>query len=108
MAMHMTRKQRKPKKTYCKNHLDMVIITFLHIMENKSIKSNQIKSQVHKDTNLESCLNYIKLLPSSSTLLLMELDDATESQEQIQAVSHTIEQVSDAVPVIGNFIVCVF
>ncbi|CAO0791604.1 unnamed protein product [Mucor circinelloides] len=55
---------------------------------------------VHKDTNLESCLNYIKLLPSSSTLLLMELDDAMENQEQIQAISHTIEQVSDAVPVI--------
>lgn len=33
----------------------------------------------------------------------MELDDAVENQEQIQAVSHTIEQVSDAVPVIGNF-----
>ncbi|GAN05225.1 hypothetical protein MAM1_0085c04694 [Mucor ambiguus] len=30
----------------------------------------------------------------------MELDDAMENQEQIQAVSHTIEQVSDAVPVI--------
>ncbi|EPB88592.1 hypothetical protein HMPREF1544_04585 [Mucor circinelloides 1006PhL] len=30
----------------------------------------------------------------------MELDDAMENQEQIQAISHTIEQVSDAVPVI--------
>lgn len=33
----------------------------------------------------------------------MELDDAMENQEQIQAISHTIEQVSDAVPVIGNY-----
>ncbi|CEP19765.1 hypothetical protein [Parasitella parasitica] len=55
---------------------------------------------VHKDTSIESCLNYIKLLPSSSTLLLVELDDAMENQAQLQLVSQTIELVSDAVPVI--------
>lgn len=55
---------------------------------------------VHKESNLESCLNYTKLLPSSSTLLLFQLDETTAMNDQVKLISQTVDKLSETVPVI--------
>jgi hypothetical protein len=57
---------------------------------------------VHQETNLDSCLNYVKLLPSSSTILLIDLDETQLPSHQVEMIAQTVERMSETVPVIGN------
>ncbi|KAI8373605.1 hypothetical protein EDC96DRAFT_498924 [Choanephora cucurbitarum] len=55
---------------------------------------------VHRETHIDACLNYVKLLPSSLTLLLIELDEDMMSNRQIEMISQTVDKMPDSIPVV--------
>lgn len=44
----------------------------------------------------------MKLLPSFSTLLLIELDETIPTHAQVEMIMETIDKMTDPVPVIGE------
>jgi hypothetical protein len=80
----------------------MIYYLFIYLLNNNKYLLLSPLSSVHKEANLDSCVNYIKLLPSSSTLLLIELDDSTSNNKHVELITNAVQKVSESVPVIGK------
>lgn len=60
-------------------------------------------SIVHQETKLDSCMNYIKLMSSSSAILLVDFDNSIEPKAQIEIVTQVVNRLSETnIPVIGK------
>ncbi|CEG68209.1 hypothetical protein RMATCC62417_04519 [Rhizopus microsporus] len=60
-----------------------------------------IFGHVHQETKLDSCMNYIKLMSSSSAILLVDFDNSIEPKAQIEIVTQVVNRLSETnIPVI--------